>query len=82
MIKLSIIIAVYNVEKYIKKCLDSVIKQQGNDIEILIVDDGSTDKSLEICKEYQNKDQRIKIIHQENKGLSHDSFLTNMISIF
>ena len=66
MIKLSIIIAVYNVEKYIERCLDSVIKQQGNDIEILIVDDGSIDKSLEICKEYQRKDQRIKIIHQEN----------------
>ena len=68
--KLSIIIAVYNVSKYIKKCLDSVIIEKSNDIEIIIVDDGSKDKSLEICKKYANKDSRIKVIHQKNKGLS------------
>ena len=67
--KISIIIAVYNIEKYIARCLDSVIKQNGDDIEIIIVDDGSTDNSLNICKSYQKKDKRIKIIHQNNKGL-------------
>ena len=68
--KISIIIAVYNIENYIRKCLDSVISLDGDDIEILIVDDGSSDNSLKICKEYQKKDKRIRIIHQENKGLS------------
>ena len=68
--KLSIIIAVYNIEKYLDKCLNSVISQKGNDIEILIVDDGSVDNSLNICKKYQKKDKRIVIIHQENSGLS------------
>ena len=68
--KISIIIAVYNIESYISKCLDSVIKQKGNDIEIIIVDDGSTDNSLNICQKYQKKDKRIRIIHQENKGLN------------
>ena len=67
---LSIVIAVYNIEKYLDKCLISVTKQIGDDIEILIIDDGSTDNSLAISKKYQKKDQRIKIIHQENKGLS------------
>lgn len=69
--KISIIIAVYNIQDYIARCLDSVIKQKGEDIEIIIVDDGSTDNSLNICKSYQKKDQRIMIIHQENKGLNH-----------
>ena len=67
--KISIVIAVYNISSYIERCLDSVIKQKGDDIEIIIVDDGSTDNSLDICKEYQKKDKRIKIFHQENKGL-------------
>jgi len=68
--KLSIIIAVYNIEKYIAKCLDSVIKQKGDDIEIIIINDGSTDKSLKICEKYQKKDARIRIISEENKGLN------------
>ena len=68
--KISIIIAVYNIEDYISKCLDSVIKQKGDDIEIIIVDDGSTDNSLNICKKYQKKDKRICIISQDNKGLN------------
>ncbi len=68
--KISIIIAVYNVEKYLDRCINSVIKQKGDDIEILIVDDGSTDNSLKICKSFQKKDKRIKIVHQDNKGLS------------
>ena len=65
---ISIIINVYNGEKYIKKCLDSVINQTYKNLEILIINDGSTDKTLEICKKY--KDERIKIITTENQGLS------------
>lgn len=68
--KISIIIAVYNSSKYLCKCLNSVIMQKGDDIEIIIVDDGSNDNSLDICKEYEKNDRRIKIIHQDNKGLS------------
>ena len=68
--KISIIIAVYNIEKYISKCLDSVIKDKSRNIEIIIVDDGSTDNSLKICQEYQKKDNRIMIIQQKHKGLN------------
>ncbi len=64
----SVIIAVYNVEAYLKQCLDSVIGQTLNNIEIICVDDGSTDSSLQILEEYQLKDSRIKIIRQEHAG--------------
>ena len=63
----SVIIPVYNVEKYLNECLDSVINQTLKDIEIICVDDGSSDKSLEILKSYQEKDNRIKILIQQNK---------------
>ena len=66
--KISVIIPVYNVEKYLRKCLDSVVNQTLKEIEIICLDDGSTDNSLEILKEYQAKDSRIIIIQQENKG--------------
>ena len=66
----SIIVAVYNVEKYLKKCLDSIIKQSYRNIEIICVNDGSTDSSLKICEEYQEQDSRIIIITQKNQGLS------------
>lgn len=68
--KVSIIIPVYNSERTLERCLDSVINQTYKNIEILIVNDGSKDKSLEIMKEYQKKDNRIMVINQENKGLS------------
>lgn len=67
---ISIIIPVYQVEKYLRKCLDSVIAQTFSDLEIILIDDGSTDSSGEICNEYATKDSRIKVIHQENQGLS------------
>lgn len=67
---ISVIIPVYNVENYLKECLDSVCKQTFEDIEIICVNDGSTDDSLRILKEYTNNDSRIKIISQENKGVS------------
>jgi len=68
--KISIIIPVYNVSKYLKRCLDSVINQTYKNIEIIIVNDGSTDDSLKICESYQKKDKRIIIINQKNQGLS------------
>lgn len=64
----SVIIPVYNVEKYLRECLDSVVNQTLKDIEIICVNDGSTDSSLKILEEYASKDSRIKIISRENKG--------------
>jgi len=66
--KVSVIIPVYNVEKYLKKCLDSVVHQTLSDIEIICVNDGSTDGSLSILQEYAKQDERIIVITQENKG--------------
>ena len=66
---LSIIVPVYNVEKYIERCMDSVMEQNSDEIEIIIVEDGSTDHSPSICDRYQ-KYPNIKVIHQENRGLS------------
>ena len=68
MIKLSIIIPVYNVEKYLEECLDSVLNQTLKETEIICIDDGSTDNSLNILKEYSKKDKRVKIITKENGG--------------
>ena len=68
MIKVSIIIPVFNVEKYLKKCLESVINQTLKEIEIICVDDASSDNSLNILKQYQQLDDRIIILEQENKG--------------
>lgn len=68
--KLSIIIPVYNVDKYLQHCLDSCLKQDEDDYEIIIVDDGSPDQSLSIIQEYASKYPRIKYISQENQGLS------------
>ena len=64
--KVSVIIPVYNVEEYLQECLDSVVNQTLKEIEIICVDDGSTDNSLEILKEYAQKDNRITVIMQEN----------------
>ncbi len=68
--KISVVIPVYNVERYIGLCLDSVINQTYKNLEIICVNDGSTDESLKIIEEYQEHDNRIKIINQENRGLS------------
>lgn len=67
-IKVSVIIPVYNVSKYLRQCLDSVVLQTLTDIEIICVDDGSTDNSLDILYEYSNKDKRFKVIRQDNCG--------------
>lgn len=67
---ITIIIPVYNVEKYIHKCIDSVINQTYKNLEIILVDDGSPDNCGKICDEYAKVDKRIKVIHQKNGGLS------------
>lgn len=69
MAKVSVIIPIYNTEKYLRQCLDSVIGQTLEDIEIICVDDGSTDGCPRILREYEEKDSRIKVIHKENGGL-------------
>ena len=68
MVKVSVIIPVYNVEPYLKQCMDSVVGQTLKDIEIICVDDGSTDGSLDILREYEAEDNRIQIIEQKNAG--------------
>lgn len=67
--KVSIVVPIYNVEKYLSKCIDSLINQTLKDIEIILVDDGSPDSSGKIADDYKNKDSRIKVIHQKNAGL-------------
>ena len=67
---ISIVIPVYNVQDYIKKCLDSILSQTFSDLEIILVDDGSTDLSGRICDYYSENDKRIKVIHTANGGLS------------
>ena len=67
---ISIIVPVYNVESYLKKCLESIINQTYKNIEIILIDDGSTDSSGKICDDYANKDKRIKVIHKQNGGVS------------
>ena len=67
---ISVVIPVYNIEKYIAGCLESVISQSYGNLEIICVDDGSSDRSGEICEEYALKDSRIKVIHQKNRGQS------------
>ena len=66
----SVIVPVYKVEKYLSKCLDSIVNQTYKNLEIILVDDGSPDNSGKICDEYAQKDSRIKVIHKENGGLS------------
>jgi len=67
---ISIIVPVYNAAKYLGKCLDSIQAQTYTSLEILLIDDGSTDESLAICEEYARKDSRFRVIHQENQGVS------------
>lgn len=68
--RISIIVPVYNVEGYVAKCIESLINQTYREIEIILVDDGSTDKSGVICDEYSQIDERIRVLHKKNGGLS------------
>lgn len=67
---ISVIVPVYNSEKYVARCIESVLAQTFHSFELILVDDGSTDQSGEICDNYAVKDSRIKVIHQQNKGVS------------
>ena len=69
-LKVSVIVPVYNVEKYLRRCVDSILKQSYSNIEVILVNDGSLDSSGSICDVLQKKDSRIKVIHQKNGGLS------------
>jgi len=68
--QISVIVPVYNVEKYLHKCVDSILAQTLSDIELILVDDGSPDGSGAICDEYAQKDSRVKVIHKPNGGVS------------
>ena len=67
---ISVIVAVYNVEKYLNKCIESIVNQSYHNLEIILVDDGSEDRSGEICNEWAKKDSRINVLHKKNGGLS------------
>lgn len=67
---ISIIVPVYNVEKYFDKCMESLLGQTYEDFEIIVINDGSTDGSADLCDQWAKKDNRIRVFHQENKGLS------------
>lgn len=66
----SVLVPIYNVEKYLSECLDSLLSQTHRQLEIIVIDDGSTDRSGQIADDYSRKDSRIKVIHQENGGVS------------
>ena len=68
--KISVIVPAFNTEKYLRRCVDSILQQSYENIEIILVDDGSTDCSGMICDNYQKRDSRIRVIHKENGGLS------------
>ncbi len=66
---ISIIVPVYNVEQYLNRCMETLLSQTYQNMEILLIDDGSEDGSLELCKQYAKKDKRVRVIHKENEGL-------------
>lgn len=68
-IKVSVIVPVYNSEKYLEKCVDSILEQDFDGFELLLIDDGSTDKSGEICDAYEKKDKRVRVFHLANSGI-------------
>ena len=68
--KISVIVPIYNMENYLKRCVESILNQTYTNLEIILVDDGSTDSSLEICRYFENKDKRVRVYTKENRGLS------------
>ena len=68
--KISVIVPVYNSEKRLHKCIDSILNQSYSNFELLLINDGSTDRSGTICDEFAKKDERVKVFHKENRGAS------------
>ena len=68
--KISVIVPVYKAEAYLHRCVDSILAQTFQDFEVLLIDDGSPDRSGEICDEYARKDKRVRVFHKENGGVS------------
>ena len=68
--QISIVVPVYNVEKYLERCIDSILAQTFTDFELLLINDGSKDSSGLICDKYTEKDSRIRVFHKENEGVS------------
>ena len=71
--RISIVVTVYNIESYLPRCLETISKQTYQNLEIILVDDGSKDSSSSICDEFAKKDHRAKVIHQQNAGLKHST---------
>ena len=69
-VTVSVIVPVYNAEKYLRRCVDSILRQEYTDFELLLMDDGSTDGSAAICDGYAGQDRRVRVIHKENSGVS------------
>ena len=67
---ISVIVPIYNVEKYLERCVESIINQTYKNLEIILVDDGSPDNCPQMCDDYAKKDSRIKVVHKKNGGLS------------
>ena len=67
---ISVIVPIYNVEKYLARCVDSIVNQTYKNLEIILVDDGSPDRCPQMCDDYAEKDSRIKVVHKKNGGLS------------
>ena len=67
---ITVAVAVYNTEKYLRRCVDSILNQTYQDFEVILVDDGSTDGSPQICDEYAQQQEKVSVIHKENGGLS------------
>ena len=70
MVKFSIIIPIYNVERYLETCVNSILTQTYSDYEVILVDDGSPDRCGELCDHYAESDSRVKVVHKVNGGLS------------
>ena len=68
MAEISVIVPIYNSERYIKRCVDSILTQTFKDFELILLDDGSTDQSGRLCDDYAEQDSRIRVIHQKNQG--------------
>lgn len=67
--KVSVIVPIYNMERVLRRCLDSLVSQTEHDFEVILVDDGSTDNSADICEEYAGRDDRLRIVRKKNGGV-------------